>query len=395
MGKKKYPNLPNGFGSIRKLSGHRANPYAVHPPVTEFNQKGKPVTPKALCYVSDWYVGFAVLTAYKAGTYEPGLEKDLEVMRAMDDDDLKTFTKRILADYTLAVRPELAGKENMTFTELYKEYWSWKYEGKKQYSNQAKNSTRTAYKNCKAVHDEKIGNITYEQLQEIVDSCPLKHSSLELIVSLLKQMFKYAKAQNILEKNPTELLKINIPDDDEHGVPFTEEDMKRIWSHKDDDMAQLLIILCYSGYRMGELKVITVNLKEKYFHGGLKTKTSRERTVPIHSAILNIVNDRINKYGCLMPKSYGYYQVKLENYLLSIGIEKHTSQDCRHTFSALCERYKVNEYDRRRMLGHKFKDVTNGVYGHRTIDELRNEIEKIPCLKCVENGTEKIKNMTG
>ena len=76
-----------------------------------------------------------------------------------------------------------------------------------------------------------------------MDSCPLKHSSLELIVSLLKQMFKYAKAQNILEKNPTELLKINIPDDDEHGVPFTEEDMKRIWSHKDDDMAQLLIIL--------------------------------------------------------------------------------------------------------------------------------------------------------
>ena len=61
---------------------------------------------KALCYVSDWYVGFAVLTAYKAGTYKPGMEKELEIMRAMEEDDLHVFTKRILADYTIATRPE-------------------------------------------------------------------------------------------------------------------------------------------------------------------------------------------------------------------------------------------------------------------------------------------------
>jgi hypothetical protein len=30
------------------------------------------------------------------------------------------------------------------------------------------------------------------------------------------------------------------------------------------------------------------------------------------------------------------------------------------------------------MLGHSFKgDITNGVYGHRTVEELRTEIEKI------------------
>ena len=58
--------------------------------------------------------------------------------------------------------------------------------------------------------------------------------------------------------------------------------------------------------------------------------------------------------------------------------EKHTPHDCRHTFSYLCERYKVNDNDRKRMLGHSFgNDVTNGVYGHRTTEELRIEIEKI------------------
>ena len=32
--KKKYPSLKNGFGSIRHLSGHRTNPYAVFAPST-------------------------------------------------------------------------------------------------------------------------------------------------------------------------------------------------------------------------------------------------------------------------------------------------------------------------------------------------------------------------
>ncbi len=61
-----------------------------------------------------------------------------------------------------------------------------------------------------------------------------------------------------------------------------------------------------------------------------------------------------------------------------VGNPKHTPHDCRHTFSALCEKYGVRENDRKRMLGHSFGgDVTNAVYGHRTLEELRDEIEKI------------------
>ena len=57
------------------------------------------------------------------------------------------------------------------------------------------------------------------------------------------------------------------------------------------------------------------------------------------------------------------------------GVSPHS---CRHTFSRLCESYGVREADRKRMLGHSFgSDITNGVYGHRTLEELRTEIEKI------------------
>ena len=44
----------------------------------------------------------------------------------------------------------------------------------------------------------------------------------------------------------------------------------------------------------------------------------------------------------------------------------------------MCESYGIREADRKRMLGHSFgNDITNGVYGHRTMEQLRAEIEKI------------------
>ena len=65
--RKKYPKLPNSFGSIRYLGKGRRNCYAVHPPAT-IDATGKAIRPPAICYVDDYLKGFAVLTAYKAGT---------------------------------------------------------------------------------------------------------------------------------------------------------------------------------------------------------------------------------------------------------------------------------------------------------------------------------------
>ena len=61
-----------------------------------------------------------------------------------------------------------------------------------------------------------------------------------------------------------------------------------------------------------------------------------------------------------------------------LGIEKHTPHDCRHTFNMLCDDFKVTEREKKIMLGHKFCDVTNKVYMHRSIESLRIELEKIP-----------------
>lgn len=371
--RKKHPRLPNGFGQIRYLGKNRRNPYGVYPPAKEEYDNGQKKTPPALCYVNDWMVGFAVLTAYKAGTYTPGMETGLAELSTTENPS--GLAQKILADYNQTRNKTV--RHAMTFAELYDEFFKWKFEGRKKYSKSSKDSSNAGFKNCAAIHDKDISEITYEMTQEILDTCPLKHASIELMDSCLKQCFRYAAAQGYIEHNPTALLKINIEDDDEHGIPFTNDDLKTLWDHQTEGIARLLLIMCYSGFRVGELKVIEVDLKENCFRGGLKTRTSKERIVPIHSAIRPIVRECLKKDGCLMLMSYNDLRSGLAQYLAGIGIERHTSHDCRHTFSKLCEEFEVRENDRKRMLGHKFNDVTNAVYGHRDLEHLRFEIEKI------------------
>ena len=68
----------------------------------------------------------------------------------------------------------------------------------------------------------------------------------------------------------------------------------------------------------------------------------------------------------------------MKNTLRKLGLPERTPHSCRHTFSRLCESYGVREADRKWMMGYSFgNDITNGVYGHRTLEELWMEIEKI------------------
>ncbi|MBS6118096.1 MAG: site-specific integrase [Clostridiales bacterium] len=383
--RKKYPKLPSGFGTIRYLGSGRRNCYAVHPPAV-IDALGHVQRPAALCYTDDWIKGFTILTAYKAGTYQPGMERELKISETNDADVL---VQRIISDYSTikGVEDKHPEIKEPTFAEVYEKFMHWKFEENKNVilSKASRNNYQVAFKNCKAIHNIIFSSLRHEELQKVVDDCPLKHSSVELIVTLFKQMYKYAIMYEICSENKAQYVSVNRPEDDEQGQPFTEEDLKTLWAHKEDEGAAMILIMCYSGFRISAYKTMTVNLEERYFQGGVKTAAGKNRIVPIHSAILPLVKTRMEKYGSLLPMSLTsfrkkYFDVILEELSLT-GLPKHTPHDCRHTFSALCEKYSVRENDRKRMLGHSFgSDITNAKYGHRTLEELRREIEKIEVI---------------
>ncbi len=380
--RKKYPRLPAGFGSIRYLGSGRRNCYAVHPPAT-IDALGHVNRPAAICYVDDWIKGFTVLTAYKAGTYTPGMEKSMEVSNT---GDLDILAQRIIADYSTIKGVEEKHPEikELTFAEVYERFYKWKFEDDKSrtYSKATKTSYNAAYKNCFTLHDRKFNSLCYNDLQGVVNSCELKHASLELIVVLFKQLYKYAIIHEICEDDKSKYVTVNRIEDDENGRPFSDKELEILWKNRNDDNAAMILIMCYSGFRISEYKTLSVNLKEKYFKGGMKTESGKNRIVPIHDSVFGFVQDRMDRYGCLLPCSVSYFRTHhFAPTLERLGITstpKHTPHDARHTFSMLCERYSVRENDRKRMLGHAFQDdITNAVYGHRSVDDLRPEIQKI------------------
>lgn len=382
--KRKYPKLPNGYGSIKRLSGNRKNFLGVYPPTVEFDEEGRAKSVPALAYVDDWFYGFSILTAYRAGTYVPGVYPPKPEIKS-DEMDMKELTNLVcglLADYNqlrnIVTKKETKPKD-LTFKEVYEQFLKWKFENpKKAYSASAKSAAKAGFKNCAVLHDKIFRDLRYDDLQGVLDACTLKHASIEHIRNLIRQMYEYAGLYDLCDQDYSAKIKINVSDDDEQGEPFSDSDLKKLWAHDSDPVVEFILIMCYSGHRISEYKLLEVNLDQDYFFGGLKSKSSRERYVPIHSGIKPLVQRRISRDGALLCCTPYHFRNLMYATLAQLGIDRHTPHDCRHTFSRLCEKYEVRENDRKRMLGHSFTDdVTNSVYGHRDISDLKDQIEKI------------------
>ncbi len=378
--RKKHERLPNSYGSIRYIGKNRKNPYAVHPPCTEISKEGDYVRPPAICYVDDWYVGFAVLNAWHAGTYHPGDEILFKSYRSVASGDLDAFCKRLLTDFSAHRHVEEAKKENeLTFAQVYDHFFEWKYgeHAAKKLSVQSRNSTIAAFKNCSQIHDRIFRDLRLDDLQKCLDECTLKKSSVELIAMVIKQVYKFAKPRDLCGEDYSQYLVIPDGEEDEHGIPFTDLELRWLWERQDNPNIELLLIMCYSGFRISAYRNLEVNMDQWYFKGGVKTDAGKGRIVPIHTAIRPLVKKRMDRDGVMLRVLPNTFRVALKSALRPLKV-LHTPHDCRHTFSALCEKYGVKEADRKRMLGHSFgSDITNGIYGHRTLEELRLELEKI------------------
>lgn len=46
-------------------------------------------------------------------------------------------------------------------------------------------------------------------MQKVIDNCELKHASLELIQTLFRQMYQYAEANNLCDKNYAQFVRID------------------------------------------------------------------------------------------------------------------------------------------------------------------------------------------
>lgn len=361
--RKKYPKMPSGYGSITFLGKGRRNPYMVRPPVTEFDIDGKAIRPKPICYTDTWLHGFAALTAWKAGTYTPGMESEFKSSPEASSD----LAERIVADYMRISKRT----DGITFKAVFDEAYEWKM-SHSDITEKSKQAYLSGFKKCHSLHNVPIREIKQRDLQRIIDGNKQSSSSDQAIKSAMKLAFKYAVANDIVQNDYTNGLIIKSTEI-KHGQAFSDEELRYIEGHLHKDVYKRIWIMCLSGFRFSAYNDLEIDLDNKSFTGGVKNQFSKNRTVPIHSAIYPHVVDLLERNGSLGFKKD---RSAIANALRSVNPNA-TPHWTRHTFSALCERYGVRENDRKRMLGHRVGDITNDVYGHRTLEDLRKEIEKI------------------
>ena len=225
-------------------------------------------------------------------------------------------------------------------------------------------------------------------------------------LQLIRGLYRFAIPRGYCEKDIAQYVEMPDTEPAEHHNPFSDEELKTLWAHREDQVVRMILIMCYSGFRIGAWKTMRTALTEGFFQGGIKTACGKNRIVPIHSVIRPLVEELLREQGLdmasdgsgmrtdeetanrLLQKAYlcgvsvSWFRKMMKRKLRELGIDgaerHHSPHSCRHTFSRLCESYGVREADRKRMMGHSFgDDITNGVYGHRTLAELRQEMEKI------------------
>lgn len=92
-----------------------------------------------------------------------------------------------------------------------------------------------------------------------------------------------------------------------------------------------------------------------------------------------------NGYGCIKklsgnrrrPYVFVISESGKQRVMTAIRGTGHTTHDCRHTCATLLDNFGANPNAIRRILGHAGGDVTDRVYTHKAIRQLRKAINLI------------------
>lgn len=331
--KRKSFRLPNGYGSVVHLSGNRRRPFWAR--ITAgYNDKGQQIY-KTIGYYATREEALIELAKYNNSPY----------------------------DLDLA---------NLTFEGLF-ELWSERVLPRLGKSLQG--AHKAAYKHCGALYKLKYKSLRAYHFQRVIDECPKSYATKSNIRNLFVALDAFAYDNDVIVKAYS--ANLTVPEaTPKEGKLFTKEEIAQL-EGKDD----VVTFLLYTGMRISEALELTpddVDLQEQTIRCGMKTAAGKNRIVPIHPHIKELVEKHMGgRY--LFPyngkkQSYKSYTLHRFNPLMeSLGMEHHT-HDCRKTFRSALDKAGANKVSVDRIIGHKSADVGERVYTLKTLDELREAI---------------------
>lgn len=328
---------PNGFGSIRHLKGKRRKPYMVEKTLG-YHIVNPDAPPEEQKMKRDYYI---------VGYYHTRKE----AMMA-------------LAEYNKTP----TSTENWTFERIFKE-WS---------TNRSTANYDSAYKYFTPLYQKRFKDLKTMDLEQTILKSDAPPSTKHKMKILLNQLYKYALKYDIVSIDYASRFAIESPKPKIVRHLYTHEEITALKANMDSPVARITLVQLYSGMRISEVLTCEIDRENNLFKGGVKTKAGKNRIIPIHSAIQDIE----------FPQHWtkNVFQKEFDKFKKKMNME-HTSHDARVTFISKADGL-MSDTTLKLLVGHEIHDVTKKVYTKKTIDELREAIEKIcyePCYEPVTN----------
>lgn len=357
--------LPNGYGSVSKLSGNRRKPFrariTTHWEYVDGKAKQKF---KVIGYFATKREALAALAEYHKDPHE------------------------ILAT-------------DVTFRDI---FVKWSEEAFAEMSKANVSGLKSAYKRCEPVHKMKISDIKKTHLQAILDGVThMSAATSTKIKTVINGVFQYCLENEILDKNPAEFVKVKAKDNqsDIHK-PYTKEEIQLLWDNLDMAIempmsgkltqtiypVDIILIAIYTGMRPSEVLNIVnrnIHIEEKYLIGGMKTEAGIDRVIPLHDKIIPLIKKRMGEGGEHLikyktdnpPKLQQYRKFMYDPVVEALKME-HLPHDSRHTFVSLMHEAGVDELTVKRIVGHNDKNNVTRRYTHIEIAALVEAVNKLP-----------------
>ena len=373
--KSRFRRRPNNTGTVVKLSGKRRNPYCARVMSDERDIiTGKK---KQICVGT-----FA--------TREEALNA-LSIYSLKRSNAITNEEARNLAPDLFDKIQEKTQKRVPTFKDIYhildEEEFS-------KLSKSARKGYKAWIKHFKSIYDRPINNITLADLQFVFDNDGSKNGTQVHMKVLCSKIFEYAVIHQFISRDDDYTSYIKVADfkQSTKHYPFTVDEIKKLKASNTSE-AHLILIYIYTGLRVGELLYINrdnIHINEpcnddgvdrviSYIVTGSKTAAGKNRIVPIHNDIKQFVIDElIEKEKRLIDVSYEWgFNKNIMPMINNMLNTNHTMHDTRVTFASLCQLYKVDVYARKKILGHKLKDITFDIYTKASKNRLWTEVNKI------------------
>ncbi len=356
---------PNGFGGITRLSGNRRNPFRVR--ITD----GWDVAPNG---------------------------KKKQLYSTLGYYPTRKAAMIALAEYNQ--NPYDLANKKVTFEECYNG-WSPKHYEKYKV---AANGLKAAYKHCTPIKDIAMADIRLKHLQDVMDTISTQSAAAQSkLKTVFLRTFKFALENDIVQKDYSQFVTIvqtPIKQDIKNKF-FTKKEIKAVFdnidwsvqmpvgkkSYADVQMVDTIVIMLYTGVRIGELleiKCSDVDIAARTIHvAGTKTDAA-DRIVPIHRELIPYLEKRLatsKEYLIENADGKKILPVKYRAYFFTPFMQHisadHTPHALRHTFISIMDTCGVpaESVVLKRIVGHANKSVTEH-YTHKEIEELIHTIEK-------------------